>query len=183
MVSVALDRIDAFAANLARFVIAWRWLVIFGCLAVSALVASNASTLTIANNYRVFFSENNPELNTFEEFQATYTKNDNFLFVLRPKSGNVFDADTLAAVEALTEAGWQIPHAIRVDSVTNFQSTTADGDELIVEDLVQGAYDLSAETLAEKRRLALAEPLIKDQLLTEAGDVTAVNVVLQYHEK
>ena len=36
--------------------------------------------------------------------------------------------------------------------------------------------------LAERRDVALAEPLLRDQLLTEDADVTAVNVVLQYPE-
>ena len=44
---------------------------------------------------------------------------------------------SLEAVEELTEGAWQIPFALRVDSITNFQHTWADGDELIVEDLVQ----------------------------------------------
>ena len=43
----------------------------------------------------------------------------------------------MAAVEELTEAAWQIPYTIRVDSVSNFQHTYATEDDLIVEDLVR----------------------------------------------
>lgn len=163
--------------------IRWRHLVILAALAAAILVAGQAANLGIANNYRVFFSADNPELAAFEEFQATYTKNDNIFFVVRPESGDVFDAPTLAAIEDLTGEAWKIPYSIRVDSITNFQSTRAVGDELIVEDLVKNGLGLDAATRAAKKAVALAEPLVRDQLLTPDASVTAVNVVLQYPEE
>ncbi|MEO1601913.1 MAG: MMPL family transporter [Pseudomonadota bacterium] len=177
------SRLDRFAVALARTVIRWRYVTIAASLAIAATIFMNAMNVGIANNYRVFFSNDNPELIAFETFQSTYTKNDNFLFVVEPKSGDSFDPATLTAVEALTEGAWQIPFSIRVDSVTNFQSTRAIEDDLIVEDLVRGAEDLDAEALAEKKAIALAEPLLSGQLLTADADVTAINVVLQYPER
>jgi predicted RND superfamily exporter protein len=131
----------------------------------------------------VFFSEANPELQAFEELQNTYTKNDNFFFVVEPQEGAAFDRDTMAAVEELTEAAWQIPYTIRVDSVSNFQHTYATEDDLIVEDLVRDAEGRDAGFLEARRDVALAEPLLRNQILTADGDVTAINVVLQYPEK
>ena len=130
----------------------------------------------------MFFSEANPELQAFEELQNTYTKNDNFFFVVEP-SGAAFDRDTMAAVEELTEAAWQIPYTIRVDSVSNFQHTYAVEDDLIVEDLVRDAESRETGFLEARRDVALAEPLLRDQILTGDGEVTAVNVVLQYPQK
>jgi len=175
--------IDRFAAQLTRRVIRHRGLVLAGALLVALLIGSGASKLEFSTNYRVFFSEANPELQAFEELQNTYTKNDNFLFVIKPRDGAAFDRDTMAAVEELTEAAWQIPYTIRVDSVSNFQHTHADQDDLIVEDLVQDAVDRDSSFLAERRDVALAEPLLRNQILTPDGEVTAVNVVLQYPEK
>jgi predicted RND superfamily exporter protein len=103
--------IDRFAASLTRRVIRHRGLVLLGAVLVAVLVGSGASRLEFSTNYRVFFSESNPELQAFEELQNTYTKNDNFFFVVEPKSGAAFDRDTMAAVEELTEAAWQIPYS------------------------------------------------------------------------
>lgn len=175
--------IDRFAAELTRRVIANRWLVILAAVALAAVAGSGASRLEFSTNYRVFFSEANPELNAFEELQNTYTKNDNFFFVVEPRDGQAFSSRTLAAVEQLTEAAWQIPYVIRVDSATNFQHTYAIGDDLIVEDLVSDAADRSAAYLEQRLDVALAEPLLRDQIVTRDGAVTAVNVVLQYPEK
>ena len=175
--------IDRFAAALTRRVIARRWLVILFSVALAGAAGSGASKLEFSTNYRVFFSEANPELQAFENLQNTYTKNDNFFFVLEPRDGAAFSPQTLDAVEALTEEAWKIPYAIRVDSVSNFQHTYAIEDDLIVEDLVTNALGQETAYLAERQDVALAEPLLRDQLLTEDARVTAVNVVLQYPGK
>ena len=175
--------IDRFAAALTRQVIAYRWGVIAGAVVLAVLVGSGAGRLEFSTNYRVFFSEANPELQAFENLQNTYTKNDNFFFVIEPADSGAFDASTLVAVERLTEAAWQIPYAIRVDSVSNFQHTYSIADDLIVEDLVRDALDRDAGYLADRRDVALAEPLLRDQIVTGDAGVTAVNVVLQYPEK
>lgn len=178
----ALTKIDAFAAGLAAAMIRYRWLVIIAAIAAALAAGSGGRLLGFENNYRVFFSKENPELTAFEDFQATYTKNDNIFFVVRPKNGAVFTNETLAAIEDLTEGAWRLPYALRVDSVTNFQHTYAIDDELIVEDLVDGAEALTPAELAEKRAIALSEPLLRDQLVNAHADATAVNVTLQYPE-
>ena len=175
--------IDRFAVALTRLVMANRVLVLVGSVLVAGLIGFGASKLEFSTNYRVFFSEANPELQAFEELQNTYTKNDNFFFVVEPRHGGAFDRDVVAAVEELTDAAWKIPYAIRVDSVSNFQHSYAIEDDLIVEDLVRDARERDAAFLNERRDVALAEPLLRDQILTAEGDVTAVNVVLQYPEK
>jgi len=175
--------IDRFAAALTRRVIARRWFVILFSVALAVAAGSGASKLAFSTNYRVFFSEANPELQAFEDLQNTYTKNDNFFFVFEPQDGSAFSPQTLDAVEQLTEEAWKIPYAIRVDSISNFQHTYATEDDLIVEDLVTDALDRDAGYLGERQDVALAEPLLRDQILTRDADVTAINVVLQYPEK
>ncbi len=175
--------LDRFAAAMTRKVVARRWLVIVAAVLTAALIGSGAARLEFSTNYRVFFSEANPELQAFENLQNTYTKNDNFFFVVEPRKGRAFDSNTAAAVEQLTESAWQIPYAIRVDSVSNFQHTYAIDDDLIVEDLVDDASRRGSDYLDARRDIALAEPLIRDQILTPDARVTAVNVVLQYPEQ
>ena len=171
--------IDRFASRFTRGVLRFRWIVILAAVVGAVTIGSGAQNLEFASNYRVFFSDENPELVAFEDLQATYTKNDNFLFVLEPASGDAFSTDTLAAVESLTEAAWQIPYAIRVDSISNFQHTYGIEDDLIVEDLFRNSADMSADERARRGDVATAEPLLENQLVTSDGAVTAVNVVLQ----
>ena len=179
------EAIDRFSAKLTRGVIQFRWLVLIGVVVMTFGAGTGMSKLEFAANYRTFFSDENPELAAFEDLQATYTKNDNILFVIEPENEGetAFTNNTLAAVEALTEEAWKIPYAIRVDSVSNFQYTKAIEDDLIVEDLVIDAKDLLPAELLSRKQISIDEPLLVNQLVTPSGEVTAINVVLQYPEK
>ena len=131
-------------------------------------------------NYRVFFGKDNPQLKTFEALQDIYTKNDNILFVVASTDKDIFTDQSMDAIEKITEAGWQIPFSIRVDAVTNFQHTRAEGDELIVEDLVEDALQKSSAELANAKVIALSEPFLFKRLISENASVTGVNVTLQF---
>ncbi len=176
------EGVDRFAVALARGIIRFRWLVILATLLAVVGMASGARFLDFATNYRVFFSSDNPELVAFERFQQTYTKNDNFLFVIQPADGKVFSPDVADAIERLTEEAWKIPYAIRVDSISNFQHTWSVEDDLIVEDLIEDGQALSAEELSRRQAIALAEPLLFNNLIAADAQTTGVNVVLQYPE-
>ena len=145
----------------ARHVLAHRWWYLIGTLLVVALIGSGARHITFSNDYRMFFGAENPQLQAFEALQDTYTKNDNVLFVIAPRDGRVFKRETLATIEWLTKEAWQIPYSIRVDSVTNFQHTSAEGDDLLVRDLVIDAPNLDDEALRAAERVAVAEPLLR----------------------
>ena len=116
--SNSFQLIDRIAVRFTRGVLRFRWMVVLAAVLGAVTIGSGAYNLEFASNYRVFFSDENPELVAFENLQATYTKNDNFVFVLEPSDGDAFSTDTLAAVESLTEAAWRIPFAIRVDSIS-----------------------------------------------------------------
>lgn len=147
------------------------------------ITALGAKNLSFSNNYRIFFSPENPELQTFDRFQDTYTKNDNFLFVIYPRTGQVFTSDITAVVEALTRAAWNIPFTSRVDSISNFQHSWAEGDDLTVDDLIRNGGELTSAMLDSKRRVALDEPLLNGQLISPSAHATGINVTLQYPEK
>jgi len=158
-----------------RWVIRNRWWVVLGALFVTMASGTGMSKLGLANDYRVFFGEDNPDLNAFEAVENIYTKNDNVLFIVKPREGEVFTAANLEVIRSLTEDAWQIPFSTRVDAITNFQHTWADGDELIVEDLV-GRGEITPEVVARARRVSLAEPLLTGRLIAPDALTTGVNV-------
>ncbi|MEL6361785.1 MAG: MMPL family transporter [Pseudomonadota bacterium] len=169
---------DAFVVSLARLIISLRWLVVLLTVGAAISLSTGAQYLSFSNDYRTFFSEQNPELRAFEELQATFTKTDSVVYVVVPEDGDVFSAQTLSAIEQLTESAWQIPFAGRVDSLSNFQYTYSIDDDLIVEDFLAGAADFSPEELERRRQIALDEPLLNGQLVTANSAATAVSVVL-----
>jgi len=162
----------------AQWVIRWRYFIILATLILVAL-ATRGFPLRFDTDYRVFFSEQNPQLIAFDDLQNTYTKNDNVMFVLAPQDGQVFTNKTLEAVEWLTHEAWQIPYSIRVDSITNFQYTYAEEDDLTVEDLITDALTLSEGEMAKAKEIALQEPQLLHKLIPPKAHVTGVNVTIQ----
>ena len=165
------------------WVIRFRWGIILFAIVLVFAAASGARFLGFSTDYRVFFSKDNPQLVAFETLQNTYTKNDNIMFAVEPKDGNVFSRETLAIIEEITKASWQIPFSIRVDSVTNFQYTWADGDDLVVQDLVDNAESFTDEQLVKIQGIALAEPLLLNRLITDKSNITGVNVTINRPQK
>ena len=64
------------------WILRWRWPIVLVTIIVTFLIASGARFLRFDTDYRVFFGDDNPQLQSFEAIQDIYTKNDNILFVI-----------------------------------------------------------------------------------------------------
>ena len=174
-----METVREIEARLGEWVIAARWPIIAATLILVAIAASGGRFLEFSSNYRVFFSEDNPQLLAFEALENTYTRNDNVLFAVVPDDRDATSARALEAVAWLTERAWQTPYSTRVDSLANFQHTTADGDDLVVRDLVDEAVRADPAERSRIRAVALAEPRLAARLIATDGAVGGVNVTVQ----
>ncbi|MEJ1404518.1 MAG: MMPL family transporter [Candidatus Sedimenticola sp. (ex Thyasira tokunagai)] len=153
--------------------------VILAALTFVLASAAGAGKLVFKSDYRVFFGEENPQLTAYEEMQKVYIKSDNVAFVLAPKDGNTFTSKHLEAIRQLTEAAWQVPYSTRVDSVTNYQYSWAEEDDLIVEDLALNPLSLNQAGVERVRHIATTEPLMVNKLVSPDGKVSVINVAIQ----
>ncbi|TMU51065.1 efflux RND transporter permease subunit [Flagellimonas algicola] len=169
---------NAFAKNWANFVIKFKWPVLILTILLAMGLASQGK-MEFDGDYHVFFSESNPELEAFDALQEKYTKDDNIIVVLAPKDGNIFTRENLVAIEELTAEAWNTPYSSRVDAVTNFQHTSAQGDDLYVDDLSYDSANKTDAEIAEIREKALKEPLLVHRIINEEGSVTAINITVR----
>ncbi|PHS72902.1 MAG: RND transporter [Cycloclasticus sp.] len=163
-----------------EWVIEHRVIVIFLSIILVGAAASGLRHLGFNNDYRAFFGEDNPELIAFNQVENTYTKSDNVFIVIAPNEGDVFQPAVLGLIEDMTQEAWQMPYSRRVDSLQNFQNTYAEEDDLIVEDLYEGASELTASDIQRIKKVALSDPLLFKRMVSEDGRVTALNIVLEY---
>lgn len=169
----------AFSVRLGHFVTRHPWWVICGSIFLVMLFALGLPKLSFISDYRVYFSSDNPQLQAFESIQSEYNKSDNVLFAIEPIDGSVFSPEALQAIRILTDKSWQIPYSSRVDSITNFQHTVAEDDDLVVKDLISDPENLSQENIDRIRTIVLNEPLLLHRLVSETGHVSGVNVTVQ----
>ena len=162
-----------------RWIIRWKYFVVLASLAVVFACAYGGQFLGFSTDYRMFFGEDNPQLLAFEKMQATFNKNDNVLFVVTPKSGKVFSKETLTVIKDITKEAWQTPYSTRVDSITNHQHTTAEEDDLIVDDLVVDPDSLTDSDLLKIQSIAINEPMLVHRLVSPDSKFAGVNVTVQ----
>ena len=153
-----------------------RWSTVALATAVMLLMTGGARFITTTNDYRMMFSEDNPELVAFDALEQTYSESNKALIAIAPGDGTVFSREALGAIEQLTEAAWQAPYSSRVDSLTNYSHSEAVGDDLTVEPLVDAAGALSDAELANVEAIALDSIETAGRLVSEDGRVGAVSI-------
>lgn len=162
-----------------KFIVRHPWLVMLVSVAMVLLAAYGVKNLYFSSDYRVFFGPDNPQLAAQDELERTYTKMDTVSFVLKPDNGDVYNKRILGLVFDLTEKAWHIPYAIRVDSLTNYQHTRAQEDDMVVEDLVEDPDSLDSEQLDLVRRVSQSEPTLINRLISADGKTTQLIITVE----
>ncbi len=157
----------------------YRWLVLLGVIAVTAVALYGATNLTFKGDYRIFFGDDNPQLQAHDALERKYTKADNILFVIQPNEGSVFNRGVLDAVAWMSEESWYMPLALRVDSLSTYQHTRAEEDDLTVEAIAEFPQEMSDEDIAYLRDVALNEPFLAGKAVALDERTTAVAVTFQ----
>lgn len=167
---------DNFAKKWVEWVLSHRLIVLFVTALLVVASGSGLPKLRMSSDYQYFFKEGDPQRQAFDKLQKVYTRDDSAIIAIKPKTGDVFNKNTMQFVHELTKKSWKVPFSYRVDSLTNFQATRAEGDSLIVRDFVRDGDSLDQKQLDYIRDYSLKEPLLAGQIVQENGLVTVVNV-------
>lgn len=137
-----------------------------------------AQNLYFRGDYKVFFEPDNPQRQAFEDMQNIFNKSENVSFLIVPKNETVYQSDTFELIYQLTEDAWQLPLSTRVESISNYQHTYAEQDDLVVTDLIrQGQYD--TDHVSWVKNVVQQVPEIDGRLVSDGGDVAVVNATIQ----
>jgi uncharacterized protein len=165
-----------------EWILRWRLAIllvsVLGCL----LLGTGAMFLGFNPDTKSFFSPDSPARVQLEKIEAKYAMATNVLMIVTPKSGDVFTPQVLKVLSETTKAAWKTPFTLRVDSLSNYQELSAQGDELSVQALLpQGA--ISAAQASQVRARALANPELVGRLVSPDGAVTAIAIYINRPRK
>lgn len=137
--------------------------------------------LWIATDYEQSFDPKDAMLIADQTRKETFSKTDNVLVVIsRRDGGSVFKADALSALREFTSSAWSAPRSLRVDSLSNFQDTVVEGDELRVQDFVS-ATDVDDPTRhAALSQRALTDSELVGKLVAPDGSAFLINILFDY---
>ncbi len=146
-------------------------------LAVSLVVATLCTQLgriEFETSTEEMFKRDDPVRLTYEDFRERYGRDQAILVAI--ETDDVFDQVFLERLRALhEELEAELPHLQDVESLINIRSTRGEGDELIVEDLLE-EWPQSRADLERLRRRVHANPLYVDQVISHDDRVTMLIV-------
>ncbi|MEO1252856.1 MAG: alpha-hydroxyketone-type quorum-sensing autoinducer synthase [Pseudomonadota bacterium] len=168
---MSLNRI---VESYAEWILRYRWFVIIAAVAICAAIGAGAMHLRTTPDNRVFFGPANPDLKAFETLEATYRENNDVLIAVSGDTGEMFTAERLDLLRRMTDELWTKPYVSRIDSLANYQYSEANGDELIVRDLVARNAVLDRENIDRIRDFSLSEPALTGLLVSRDGEVAGI---------
>ncbi|MFT5033300.1 MAG: putative RND superfamily exporter protein [Bacteroidia bacterium] len=161
---------QSFSASLLK----WRFLTSVLVLALCGWLVTGTDEPSFDTDYRVFFDDDDPQLLAHESIEREFTKSQTLLFLVESLDGDLFSAKRLASLQELTNDAWRLPYVLRVNSLSNYQHTSAEGDDLWVEDLIDQPLDYSEADTARIRDIVMAESELRGILISDDGRVTMV---------
>lgn len=171
------ERAHPLTRRIARILVRHDLAAFLLAVALLGFLSLGLRDLTLSSDNRNFFGGDNPEITAMLRMEDTYSSADSVVFALVAET-DAFTPEKLALLREFTEEAWQLPYAVRVDSLANFQHSHAEGDEIIVEELIPpdtGPAELDAERI---RRIALNSSELVNRLVSEDGRALGIYVNL-----
>ena len=156
-------------------VIRFKYAVLFLSVALTATLGYFAKDLQNRPDIRYFFAEENAELMALNDHDDTFSSQDSVVLAFQPRHTSIATGEVLKLTHEITDALWDMPHAARVDSITNYQYTRADGDDIYISDLLEYPEALTDEIAQELVKIAESRPEISTRLVSLPNNTLAIN--------
>ena len=131
--------------------------------------------IILEGNLEAMMSPQDPLLRQLYDIEAEFTESHTAIIGLVADNG-VFNQTAINAIQSITDAAWGLPYVYRVDSISNFQYTHADGDDLWVSDLFPPDIEANSEAFAAAKTIALRQPETLNQLVSADEKMAAINL-------
>ena len=166
--------------NYIGFLQKFRWLIAIGVPLIVLALASNLKHLQMDGSYRIWFGEESKTLQDYDNFRKTFGNDDALIISFQDKKG-IFTQKALQSIDNITQALWRMKYIARVDSITNYQYIHANPDEpddIVVEDFIQNISTATPNYLANRKEIAINDPLVVDGFISRDGTTTMISARL-----
>jgi predicted RND superfamily exporter protein len=140
-------------------------------LLLGGVVASGLARTTTDTRDTALLSEDDPIRKEVERVREEFPPSTGILFAFLPASGNVFERETLLAMDELTDRFTEVESAVSASSLMNRRLNAVDADLYDRDYLFPDLSSLRDEDLASIRRIALADEALTSSVLSSEGDM------------
>jgi len=164
--------IEAWFETLTRIIYRERIKTILFVVILLMAFISNLPKLTMDTSTEGFLHDDDPAITAYNEFRDQFGRDELIVVAINPP--NVFDLKFLEKLKALhLEIEDSVPHIDDVTSMINSRNTRGEGDQLIVEDLLE-TFPKNREEMAELKKRVLSNPLYRNSMVSEDGKFTTI---------
>ena len=163
-----------------EFLQKFRWFIAIGIPLIVFALAYNLKYLQMDGSYRIWFAEDSKTLTDYDNFRRTFGNDDALVITFQDKNG-IFTKKALQSVDNITQALWKMKYIARVDSITNYQyvhSNPDEPDDIVVEDFIKNIQQTTPEYLANRKEIAISDPLVVNGFISTDGTTTMISARL-----
>jgi predicted RND superfamily exporter protein len=166
------NRIETGFSVLARNIYAHRFKTLLIVIVVIGALFSQLPKIKLDTSMEGFLHPDDPALLTYNQFRDQFGRDE--VVIIAIESDKIFNSRFLNTLKSLhKELETNVPYLDDVTSLINARNTRGDGDELIVEDLLE-TWPQSESELQDIQERAMANPMYKNMLLSEDGRCTTL---------
>nr|AEH59111.1 exporters of the RND superfamily-like protein [Lysobacter sp. ATCC 53042] len=145
----------------------YKWLVWLTVIAATAFAIAGLGRVRFDMTIEGWFADNDPTIVAMDGFRSRFGSDDHLYIVYKPKDGDVFSHDSLAAVRKLREDllqrsldapdGSPLKRIVKITTLANAPVLKVEEDALVSRNLVGAQVPSSPEELAEVASTALQQ--------------------------
>jgi hydrophobe/amphiphile efflux-3 (HAE3) family protein len=151
-----------------------RWGVIAATVLIALGLGSQLGRLETDTSTENYLRSGDPVRAAYDAFREQFGRDTVIAIVIEPPE--IFDLGFLRKLRAFHETlESQVPKLQSVTSLVNIRNTRGEGDQLIVEDLLED-FPETPEQLATFRERVLTNPLYRDLVISADGTLTTVTI-------
>ena len=150
----------------------FKYIIIVGITLLVALLSLSLKNLAYEGSYKIWFDKDSHIMKNYEAFRSRFSGDDSFIVAFKDEQG-IFTPKAVDTILRLTKEFKKIEGVRKVDSLSNYQYISSEDDDIIVEDFLYGDEDLR-----EKKKIALSDNLILNQLISKDGKTTMIALSL-----
>jgi predicted RND superfamily exporter protein len=171
------DRIEKGFESWTRWILRRRWLVIGVALPLAVAMASGVSRIEVDLAFEEFLHPDDPARVAYDEYREVFGREDAVVVAIR--SAEIFSLGFLEKLRAFhRDIEREVPQLDEITSLINARNTRGEGDELIVEDLLE-EWPADGAALAALRERVLSNPLYVNNLISRDASFTTVMLELE----
>ncbi|MFQ5415983.1 MAG: RND family transporter, partial [Myxococcota bacterium] len=168
------ERIEILLAAWGHFSYRHAWSLLVGVTLTVAAGATQLPKLTLDTSTESFLHEGDPLRVAYDAFREQFGRDDQVVVAI--EALNIYTPAFLDRLRSMHEdIENEVPNLEEVSSLINARSTVGDGDRLIVGELLEDRPE-SPEEWAEIERLARANPMYRNLLVSEDGRFATILV-------